>query len=137
MPDYDIKASPEQLIIYGPIPLQHEGRLRNPKYDIANFKTTTRKHGTNYSRRRQVMKPCGHFAMYAWRVSDGTGWYLGISFNNDAKGQLTFYRCYYPNTKSPDENNPYFHAIINAESGSYWVWDNLIDKPLGVGYIQF
>jgi hypothetical protein len=131
--EYDIAESPTLMIIKGPYPLQHEGRLRK-----TGTVAGTRKHGTNYSRRRQNMTPCGHFAMYAYVifVPDGTqwgfdnGWVLGIQFIGGKK-------FWYPHTVSPGEDNPYFGAIKNAESGSYWTHDNLVDQPLGADYVEF
>jgi hypothetical protein len=139
---YDVNPSDtsNELIVSQPIALQHEGRLRGPyrpgsggtAAEKKAMLTGTRKHGTNYSRARQNMPPCEHWAMLAYTVfvQKLNGWCLGIKFQSG-------YRCYYPNTVSPGEENPWVRAITNAESGSHWVWDNLKDQALGKGYEEF
>ena len=131
-PKYDIAASPKLMIIDGPHPLQHEGRLRNTGTKFSSGKKVGDVYTTRASRQRQTMLPSDHWCMYAFKVyiPEDNVWYLGLQFQSG-------YRCYYPATASPQEENPYFHAIMNAESGSYWVWDNLKDKPLGAGYVKF
>jgi hypothetical protein len=73
---------------------------------------------------RRTGKVCGHWAMYAYLVGGPDGTYLGVQFNSG-------FRCYYPDTNEDD-----YHACLNAESGSYWCWDNGI-HPHGRGYIRF
>jgi hypothetical protein len=61
--------------------------------------------------------------MYAYLVLIPSGEFcVGVQF---ASG----YRCYYPHTASPDIDNADWHGIINAESGSYYCWDNFVGHP--------
>lgn len=68
-------------------------------------------------RLRKTGKPCGHWAMYAYLLDVGGKRVLGVQFR---KG----FRCYYPST-----NESEYHAIVNAESGSYYSWDHLRKLP--------
>lgn len=73
---------------------------------------------------RATGKICGHWAMYAYLLGGPEATYLGIQFKSG-------FRCYYPSLHEPE-----YHAIVNAESGSYWCWDNGI-RPHGIPYIPF
>ena len=73
---------------------------------------------------RATGKKCGHWAMYAFLLEVGGERRLGIQFKNHG-------RYYYPSSNEDD-----YHAIVNAESGSYWCWDGGI-RPGGRSYIAF
>jgi len=64
-------------------------------------------------RLRKTGRVCGHWAMYAYLVNVDGRPTLGVKFVNG-------FRCFYPGTSEVD-----YHAIVNAESGSYYVWDYL------------
>jgi hypothetical protein len=122
---YDVAQSPVKNIddtrIIGPYSLQHEGRLRN---------TGT---GRTFRQRRATSKPCGHWAIYAWTYCQNGLSYMGVTFTSG-------YRCYYPDTAEAitdieDPNNSWVHAIRNAESGSYFMWDYFM-RP-SKAYIAF
>ncbi len=70
-------------------------------------------HPTNHEGHlRKNGKPCGHWVMQIYLVGTQEGDFLGLQF---ASG----YRCYYPSKGESD-----YHAALNAESTSYWAWDN-------------
>lgn len=71
---------------------------------------------------RKTGKPCGHWAMSLWLVGTPTGDHPGVTFRSG-------YRAFYPNLGEND-----YHAMLNAESTSYFLWDLPIK---GQPYIPF
>jgi hypothetical protein len=131
--DYSVGAG--DLIIKGAYPLKHKGRLRHTEGDWRN-KTTKRgakgRWQTNQSRKESVQKPCGHWAMYAFVVfvPHLNAWCLGVQFTNG-------YKCFYPNSASDEEENPYYKQIVNSESGSYYWWDYIHRSGVGANWVRF
>lgn len=72
-------------------------------------------------RLRKTGKVSGHWAMYAFLLEVNGQKVLGVQFKAG-------FRCYYPSTSEYD-----YRGIVNAESGSYYVWDHIKGKP----YITF
>ena len=76
---------------------------------------------------RKTGKRCNSWTKNAYKVRVNGVYMLGVEFQSG-------YRCYYPDTGSNGEMlNGYWKGILNASSGSYYVWDWI----KGMDYHQF